>query len=95
MPRRKKTVIVKANEAGIALPLIRQLLRGDKKGVGVIISDAPEGQVPHCVFGPWGTDYGGHHYRFMPKGRMNAGDDEKINRAQPPADAVVPQMDRA
>lgn len=60
----------KANEAGIALLLVRQLLRGDKQGVGVIISDAPEGQVPHYVFGPWGTDYGGHHYRVMPKGRI-------------------------
>jgi nickel-dependent lactate racemase len=58
----------KANEAGIAMLLVRQLLRGDKQGVGVIISDASEGQVPHYVFGPWGTDYGGHHYRFMSKG---------------------------
>jgi len=60
----------KANESGIAMLLIRQLLRKDKRGVGVIISDAPEGQVPHYVFGPWGTDYGGHHYKFMTKGRM-------------------------
>jgi len=58
----------KSNEAGIALLLVRQLLRSDKKGIGVIISDAPEGQVPHYVFGPWGTDYGGHHYHFMRKG---------------------------
>jgi nickel-dependent lactate racemase len=58
----------KANESGIALLLIRQLLRNDKKGIGVIISDAPEGQVPHYVFGPWGTDYGGRHYHFMRKG---------------------------
>lgn len=58
----------KANESGIAMLLIRQLLRKDNKGIGVIISDAPEGQVSHYVFGPWGTDYGGHHYRFMQKG---------------------------
>ncbi len=58
----------KANESGIATLLVRQLLRNDKKGVGVIISDAPEGQVSHYVFGPWGTDYGGRHDRFLQKG---------------------------
>jgi hypothetical protein len=32
----------------------------------VLISDAPEGQVPHYVMRAWGSDYGGRHY--APKG---------------------------
>jgi len=62
----------KANEAGIAMLLVRQLIRGDKKGIDIIISDAPEGQVPHYVFGHWGKDYGGWHYHFMRKGFISS-----------------------
>ncbi len=29
------------------------------QGTAVLISDAPEGQVPHYVMRAWGTDYGG------------------------------------
>jgi Lactate racemase N-terminal domain len=60
----------KANESGIAMLLITKLLKPDKSGIGVIISDAPEGQVQHYVFGPWGTDYGGWHYRVPSRGRI-------------------------
>jgi hypothetical protein len=36
------------------------------QGTAVLISDAPEGQVPHYVMRAWGSDYGGRHY--SPKG---------------------------
>lgn len=58
----------KANESGIALLLARMLLKAGAAGTAVIICDAPEGQVPHYVFGSWGTDYGGKHFRLRPKG---------------------------
>lgn len=48
------------------------LLKPGAAGTAVIIYDAPEGQVPHYVFGPWGTDYGGWHYRFQSKGRISS-----------------------
>jgi nickel-dependent lactate racemase len=62
----------KANESGIAMLLVAKLLRTDKSGIGVIISDAPEGQVQHYVFGPWGTEYGGKHFRNRPKGYIKS-----------------------
>ncbi len=34
----------------------------------MLISDAPEGQVPHYVMRAWGSDYGGRHYNPRPKG---------------------------
>jgi hypothetical protein len=37
-------------------------------GVVVLISDAPEGQVPHYVFRAWGSDYGGRQFSPKPKG---------------------------
>jgi len=36
--------------------------------VAVLISEAPEGQVPHYVMRAWGSDYGGRHYSPKPKG---------------------------
>ena len=39
-----------------------------REGVVVLISDAPEGQVPHYVFRTWGTEYGGRQYTPRPKG---------------------------
>jgi lactate racemase len=51
----------KANESAIALGLGLQTLK-PKEGVAVLISDAPEGQVPHYVFRAWGSDYGGRQY---------------------------------
>jgi nickel-dependent lactate racemase len=51
----------KANESAIALALGLKTLK-PKEGVAVLISDAPEGQVPHYVFRAWGTDYGGRQY---------------------------------
>jgi lactate racemase len=57
----------KANESAIALGLGLQTLK-PKDGVVVLISDAPEGQVPHYVFRAWGSDYGGRQYTPRPKG---------------------------
>ena len=34
----------------------------------VLVSDAPEGQVPHYVMRAWGSDYGGRHYQPKTKG---------------------------
>ena len=39
-----------------------------KDGMAVLISDAPEGQVPHYVMRAWGSDYGGRHYAPKPSG---------------------------
>ena len=52
----------KANEAAIALLLALQTLKPGAQGIAVLISDAPEGQVPHYVMRAWGSDYGGRHY---------------------------------
>lgn len=57
----------KANESAIALRLGLMALK-PKDGVVVLISDAPEGQVPHYVFRTWGTEYGGRQYTPRPKG---------------------------
>ncbi len=35
---------------------------------GVLVCDAPEGQVPHYVMRAWGSNYGGRHYTPRPKG---------------------------
>ena len=51
----------KANESAIALFLSLMLLK-PREGTAVLISDAPEGQVPHYVMRAWGSDYGGRHY---------------------------------
>ncbi len=57
----------KANESAIAL-LFGLLLMKPKEGVAVLISDAPEGQVPHYVMRTWGSDYGGRHFSPRSKG---------------------------
>ncbi len=57
----------KANESAIALFFSLGLLKR-KEGTAVLISDAPEGQVPHYVMRAWGSDYGGRHYSPRPKG---------------------------
>ena len=62
----------KANESGIALLLARMLLKSKAAGTAVIICDAPEGQVPHYVFGVWGRDYGGKHFRLRPSGYIKS-----------------------
>jgi len=57
----------KANESAIALGLGLMLMnRGE--GTAVLISDAPEGQVPHYLMRAWGSDYGGRHYTPRPRG---------------------------
>lgn len=57
----------KASESVIALILgLRIVKRGE--GTAVLISDAPEGQVPHYVFRSWGSDYGGRHYTHRDPG---------------------------
>jgi nickel-dependent lactate racemase len=58
----------KANESAIALFLAGMLLKPEAKGAAVLISDAPEGQVPHYIFRSWGTGYGGRHFKPRPKG---------------------------
>jgi nickel-dependent lactate racemase len=57
----------KANESAIAR-LFSNVLLKPKEGIAVLISDAPEGQVPHYVMRAWGSDYGGRHYTPRPKG---------------------------
>lgn len=52
----------KANESAIALLLSLTALKPGGEGTAVLISDAPEGQVPHYVMRAWGTGYGGRHY---------------------------------
>ena len=52
----------KASESAIALLLTLMTLKPGAQGTGVLISDAPEGQVPHYVMRSWGTGYGGRHY---------------------------------
>jgi nickel-dependent lactate racemase len=59
----------KANEAVISL-MFSMLLMKPKEGTAVLISDAPEGQVPHYVMRSWGTDYGGRHFNPRPPGTM-------------------------
>jgi len=58
----------KANEAAIALSFPVMLLKPGGQGIGVLVCDCPEGQVPHYVFRAWGTDYGGRHYTPRAKG---------------------------
>jgi nickel-dependent lactate racemase len=57
----------KANESAIAALLGLMMIR-PKEGTMALISDAPEGQVPHYVMRAWGSDYGGRHYTPKPKG---------------------------
>ena len=52
----------KSNESAIALLLALMTLKPGGQGTAVLISDAPEGQVPHYVMRAWGSDYGGRHY---------------------------------
>lgn len=52
----------KANESAIALLLSLTVLKPGAEGTAVLISDAPEGQVPHYVMRAWGSRYGGRHY---------------------------------
>ena len=44
------------------------MLLKPREGVAVLISDAPEGQVPHYVMRAWGSDCGGRHYSPRPRG---------------------------
>ncbi len=52
----------KANESAIAMLLALVAMKPGGQATAVLISDAPEGQVPHYVMRSWGTDYGGRHY---------------------------------
>jgi lactate racemase len=62
----------KANESAIALLLAKMVLKPGAEGTGVIISDAPEGQVLHYVMRSWGSNYGGRHFNHRPKGLITA-----------------------
>lgn len=57
----------KANESAIALLIALQTMKPGQ-GTAVLISDAPEGQVPHYVMRQWGTGYGGRHYTYRDPG---------------------------
>ena len=57
----------KANESAIAIILAIMVLKPGT-GTAVLISDCPEGQVPHYVMRAWGSDYGGRHYTPREKG---------------------------
>ncbi len=57
----------KANESAIALLLSLQTMKPGQ-GTAVLISDAPDGQVPHYVMRQWGTEYGGRHYAHRSPG---------------------------
>jgi len=59
----------KANESAIALVMSLMALKTDGSGTAVLISDAPEGQVPHYVMRGWGTDYGGRHFETKVAGQ--------------------------
>lgn len=59
----------RANESAIAAGFFRMMLK--PQGTGVLICDAPEGQVPHYVFRSWGSGYGGRHYRVRDKGILS------------------------
>jgi lactate racemase len=61
----------KANEAAIALLFAMKSFKSGGVGTGVLIADAPEGQVPHYVMRSWGSGYGGRHYAPRPKGFVN------------------------
>jgi lactate racemase len=52
----------KANESAIALLISLMTMKPGGAATAVLISDAPEGQVPHYVMRAWGSDYGGRHY---------------------------------
>lgn len=58
----------KASEGAIAAFLALMALKPGGEGIGVIIMDAPEGQVPHYVFRSWGQDYGGSQYQYYEPG---------------------------
>jgi lactate racemase len=52
----------KANESAIALLLSLITMKPGGSSTAVLISDSPEGQVPHYVMRAWGSNYGGRHY---------------------------------
>lgn len=59
----------RANESAVGLFFALQLIKR-KEGTVVMISDVPEGQIPHYVMRAWGSDYGGRHYAPRPKGYL-------------------------
>jgi lactate racemase len=61
----------KANESAIAAFFAFRTLKPGGQGTAVLISDCPEGQVPHYVMRAWGSDYGGRHYRTREKGSIS------------------------
>lgn len=61
----------KANESAIASFFAPLTLKPGGAGTAVLISDAPEGQVPHYVFRSWGSDYGGRQYSPKPRGALD------------------------
>jgi nickel-dependent lactate racemase len=68
----------KASESAISRHFARLTLKPGAVGTAVLISDAPEGQVPHYTFGSWGTDYGGRHYSQKEKGTLDKWNIKKL-----------------
>ena len=58
----------KATESAISRRFASITLKPGSVGTAVLISDAPEGQVPHYVLRSWGSDYGGRHYEPRVRG---------------------------
>ncbi len=61
----------KASESAIACHFPPIVLKLGAVGTAVLISDAPEGQVPHYVLRSWGCDYGGRHFSPKAKGTLD------------------------
>jgi nickel-dependent lactate racemase len=58
----------KATESAISRRFASITLKPGSVGTAVLISDAPEGQVPHYILRSWGSDYGGRHYEPRVRG---------------------------
>lgn len=61
----------KVTESAIAMLLALMTLKPGGQGTAVLITDAPEGQVPHYVIRSWGSDYGGRHYTMRGPGYIS------------------------
>ncbi len=68
----------KANESAISRHFAQVALKPGAVGTAVLISDSPEGQVPHYIFRSWGSNYGGRHYSPRAKGTLGSWNMKKL-----------------
>jgi nickel-dependent lactate racemase len=61
----------KASESAITRRFATMTMKPGAVGTAILISDTPEGQVPHYVFRSWGIDYGGRHYEPRVRGSLD------------------------